>query len=366
MTGAEAKPASVQAIRAKYPDLAKKLPPLSTVLDKGEAISYTQWEAWLALYHGKMLSIAKADAVVPRGPNYTPTDGSRAAQLAHLARLREVGHYPVTFMSPDDLAKRLLVGPIVDLMANDKLRRLINELYQGRHRYPESEIDSIPPSGSEAQALREEAKRAVQQGDHDLAEVLSNSAKIAYGSDFLIIGQPKSGKTFFKYFLSRKLQDIGNAKLIFFKSTIMFRYVMRFLRLFNINRSKITSTVYIPGAMQPSELIEVAVEVRPEVIFVVLDATTINSCTNRLSYANWFELFCDYIWRISKSDVCMLRLQRIVVLVNKIDVVYRSGQIVDTYIQTLKQLVSIKVAPVSKELARKFLIMPSSMILTKR
>src|SRR5215207_858681 len=44
MTGAEAKPASVQAIRAKYPDLAD-----------------TQWEAWLALYHGKLLLIAEAD-----------------------------------------------------------------------------------------------------------------------------------------------------------------------------------------------------------------------------------------------------------------------------------------------------------------
>src|SRR5215213_1428785 len=51
MTGADAGSASVQEIRAKYPDLTDKLPPLREALDQGISISYTQWEAWLALYH---------------------------------------------------------------------------------------------------------------------------------------------------------------------------------------------------------------------------------------------------------------------------------------------------------------------------
>src|SRR3954468_2176151 len=109
MTGADANSASVQAIRAKYPDLAGKLPPLGDAFDEGAAISYTQWEAWLALYHGKVLLIAKADDAAPRGPNYAPTDGSRTAQQAHLARLQAVGHYPgCNFTSPDHLAKHVL------------------------------------------------------------------------------------------------------------------------------------------------------------------------------------------------------------------------------------------------------------------
>src|SRR4051812_27569341 len=49
MTGADADSASVRAIRAKNPDLANDLPPLGKALDEGTAISYTQWEAWLAL-----------------------------------------------------------------------------------------------------------------------------------------------------------------------------------------------------------------------------------------------------------------------------------------------------------------------------
>src|SRR4051812_10666687 len=74
MTGANANSASVQAILTKYQNLADKLPLLGTALDEGTPISYTQWEAWLALYHGKMLLIAKADNAALRGPNYAPTD----------------------------------------------------------------------------------------------------------------------------------------------------------------------------------------------------------------------------------------------------------------------------------------------------
>src|SRR5580704_16796125 len=41
MTGAVANPASTQAILAKHPDLADKLPPLREPLANGSAISYT-------------------------------------------------------------------------------------------------------------------------------------------------------------------------------------------------------------------------------------------------------------------------------------------------------------------------------------
>src|SRR4051812_33597693 len=117
MTGADANSASVQAIRAKYPDLADKLPPLGTALNEGTAISYTQWEAWLALYHSKVLLIAKADDAAPRGPNYAPTDASRAAQQTHLARLQAVERYPgSTFASPDQLAKQIAYTIILDLL----------------------------------------------------------------------------------------------------------------------------------------------------------------------------------------------------------------------------------------------------------
>src|SRR3982751_4409786 len=90
-------------------------------LDGGTAISYTQWEAWLALYHGKVLLIAKADDVAPRGPNFAHTDASRAAQQAHLARLQAVERYPgCRFTSPDNLANYILVSVILDLLVEER------------------------------------------------------------------------------------------------------------------------------------------------------------------------------------------------------------------------------------------------------
>jgi hypothetical protein len=121
MTGAAAKPASTQAILAKYPDLAERLPPLREPLERGEDISYTQWEAWLAIYHHKALLIAQADTAAPRGPNFAPTAVSRAARRAHLDRLRAVERYPgCTFRSPDQLAKQIAYTTILDLLAMER------------------------------------------------------------------------------------------------------------------------------------------------------------------------------------------------------------------------------------------------------
>jgi hypothetical protein len=121
MTGAAAKPASTQAILTKYPDITERLPPLRKPLERGEDISYSQWEAWLALCHGKALLIAQADKGAPRGPNYKSTEISRAAQQAHLDRLRAVERYPgCTFSSPDQLAKWILSTAILDLLVNER------------------------------------------------------------------------------------------------------------------------------------------------------------------------------------------------------------------------------------------------------
>jgi hypothetical protein len=60
-------------LRKKYPDLTDKLPPLGEVLRSGISVSYTQWEAWLALYHDKRLFIAEAADGAERGPKYAPT-----------------------------------------------------------------------------------------------------------------------------------------------------------------------------------------------------------------------------------------------------------------------------------------------------
>ena len=67
MTGSAPLKRDVDALLAKYPDLVVDFPPLGEALRDGVDVSYTQWEAWLALYHRKPLLIAKAADKAERG-----------------------------------------------------------------------------------------------------------------------------------------------------------------------------------------------------------------------------------------------------------------------------------------------------------
>jgi hypothetical protein len=80
-------------------------------LNKSASISYTQWEAWLALYHHRALFVAKADDKAEREKTFVKSNDERAAQDAHLARLAKMERFPgCTFTSPDNLAKHILAS----------------------------------------------------------------------------------------------------------------------------------------------------------------------------------------------------------------------------------------------------------------
>lgn len=106
MSGALAQAPSVTAIRQLYPDFATRLPPVADfVAAGGPAMPYTQWEAWLALYHGKRLIIAVPTAGAERDPGYALDPIQRAAQQAHLARLASIErHAGIHFRSADHFA----------------------------------------------------------------------------------------------------------------------------------------------------------------------------------------------------------------------------------------------------------------------
>src|ERR1700719_9195 len=74
MTGAYPGERELRVLLSKYPRLRETLPPLGDAPKNGVAVSYTQWEAWLAFYHGKPLLIAKAAETAERGPKYAPTE----------------------------------------------------------------------------------------------------------------------------------------------------------------------------------------------------------------------------------------------------------------------------------------------------
>ena len=104
------------------------MPPLGEALRTASALPYTQWEAWLALYHGKPLLIAKARRAAPRGPRHAPTDATRATQADHLKRLKAFHRYPGSeFGSPDELANEIAYTAILDLLVADYAKTVVRE-----------------------------------------------------------------------------------------------------------------------------------------------------------------------------------------------------------------------------------------------
>ena len=142
MCGASAQPSSRTLIRERYPDFAARLPALAGLLEDGApALSYTQWEAWLALYHGKTLLIAAPEPDARRDPGYRLDENQRAAQQAHLERLRSAGRYvEIRFANADRLAVDMLRSGLQEILAragpptkpSNLPFRSIGDLFKGR------------------------------------------------------------------------------------------------------------------------------------------------------------------------------------------------------------------------------------------
>jgi hypothetical protein len=96
-------------------------PSTSPALSKSfAAAASSQWVAWLALYHAKLLFTAEAADSAERGPQYTPADAWRTAEATHLARLTAMGRYTgCIFASPVDLANHIAYTAVLDLLVKN-------------------------------------------------------------------------------------------------------------------------------------------------------------------------------------------------------------------------------------------------------
>ena len=107
MTGAMAKQASVDMVSRLCPEIATRIPEIAAAFDGGGLIlSFTQWEAYLAIYHDKELLIAKPTETAAREPaTFVSEKPQRDAQTAHLARLEQRDQYAeITFVDYRDIA----------------------------------------------------------------------------------------------------------------------------------------------------------------------------------------------------------------------------------------------------------------------
>ena len=85
-------PSAVAAITERYPDLGSRFPPLAETLSTGvPQLSYTQWEAFLALYHCKILIIC-TPAVTPRHAPLNSLFAKRRSERAAVAAAVATDH----------------------------------------------------------------------------------------------------------------------------------------------------------------------------------------------------------------------------------------------------------------------------------
>ena len=122
MAGSTPKPSSVDDLLKRRPELAARL--AEKGMDRGAVgrLTYTQWEAWLAIGFNKdgakknLVIIAPAIGL-KRSPAFAPTDATRASQANHLAWLRAINFYPAKpFTSADNLVARVFGSAVLDAL----------------------------------------------------------------------------------------------------------------------------------------------------------------------------------------------------------------------------------------------------------
>ncbi len=142
MTGAMAQAPSVAVIRERYPDFGQRLAELLAFVEAGgPPLSYTQWEAWLALYHRRRLIIAEPQMNARRDARYRLDALEQTAQQAHLARLASVERYPgIRFTSAEQFAVEAWRSSLLDALIEAGLIRKpihlrylsLGDLFKGR------------------------------------------------------------------------------------------------------------------------------------------------------------------------------------------------------------------------------------------
>ena len=114
-TGAVPEECAVAALLATYPDFGTRLAPLAPHLRNPQpGFSYTQWEAYLALYHNRPLFVYRPEDFerdtldVPRGPKFVFNPAEEKLQQEHYQRICDLGHDRGQFLNEERLSSAVL------------------------------------------------------------------------------------------------------------------------------------------------------------------------------------------------------------------------------------------------------------------
>ena len=117
MAGSSPARTSVDDLLTRRPDLAARLADKGMGREALASLTYTQWEAWLAIGFGRDLIIVTPADGVARGPVFRPTGASRASAALNLKRLRAVNRYPgPPFTSADNLVAQIFASAVIDAL----------------------------------------------------------------------------------------------------------------------------------------------------------------------------------------------------------------------------------------------------------
>jgi hypothetical protein len=117
MAGSKPAPGSVDDLLKRRPDLGAALAGKGITHEALAALTYTQWEAWLAIGLNISLVIVAPAAEAARGPRYDPTPAAFASQADHLRRLRTIDRYPSPpFTNTDKLVAQIFASAVIDAL----------------------------------------------------------------------------------------------------------------------------------------------------------------------------------------------------------------------------------------------------------
>lgn len=112
MNGSTPEPSNVDDLLVRHPELESRLAAKGLGREVLKTLTYTQWEAWLAVGFDKDLVIVAPSAAVPHSPEYDPTVATRASQAEHLRWLRAIDRHPEKdpFTSADNLIAHIFLS----------------------------------------------------------------------------------------------------------------------------------------------------------------------------------------------------------------------------------------------------------------
>lgn len=116
MAGSTPASVCVDDLLARRPDLKEALERKGLTPDALGKLTYTQWEAWLAIGLDKDLLIVAPVPGMERGPSYASWDASRKSQAEHLQRLKAIDRYPIKFTNADNLVASILKSAVIDAL----------------------------------------------------------------------------------------------------------------------------------------------------------------------------------------------------------------------------------------------------------